>query len=307
MDVSAVDGNGPEVQSLLLLKPELPVEIRVGRRVMRPLFGRGRGAPWVAGADIAGPRAGTILYAPTRETLQVAADHSPRTPILLAESFDPALREALPEGAVALPRLVPAMFFPPGPGADTFGVTRRLHLEGRPRLVYVGRYDEGASLTMLFELTRRLLTMGGEVVLWEGMSRRSALAPVVKTMRLSETIVFAPPLSPEEAAGLLLGADVVWVGESNPRQDLALTWAMASGTPIVARYSKPLEAVLGPAALWVYDDDLAVFEQALLTALQNAVIREALQKRQEELAQPWRRSEAAPEWMAAFADARGPR
>ncbi len=300
MDVYATDISGPEAQSLLLLKSELSVEIRVGRRVRRPLFGRGEGAPWVAGADVTGPRAGTILYAPIDETIKQVAAQNPKTPIFWAESFDPALRQDLPAGAVALPRLVPEMFFPPGPGADTFGVTRRLHLEGRPRVVYVGQYDEGASLTALFELTRRLFTTGGEVVLWEGLARRDALAPVVKTLRLSETVVFAPPLNLEEAAGLFLGADVIWVGEANPRQDLALTWAMASGAPIVARYSKPSEAVLGPAALWVYDDDLDVMEEALLTALQNSIIREELQQRQGELAHPWRFGEAAPAWIAAI-------
>ncbi|NMP21891.1 glycosyltransferase [Sulfobacillus harzensis] len=299
MQLVANSPDAPEVQSLELLKRWIPFQTRFGQRAKKPLFGAA--PPWVGGAAVAGRRSGTILYAPTHENLVRIRDAHPGVPIVMAESFDLAVKEASEGGGVvALPRLVPESFYPPGAGADTFGVTQRLHLEGRPRLVYLGRYGNGLHLTQVFELTRRLLTMGGEVILWDGLAHREALAPVVKALRLAETIVFAPPLNQAEAAGLLLGADLIWVGDPEPALYVPISWAMASGTPIVARYSKDQEALLGPAALWVYEDELDVWENALLAGLQNAVVREELQYRQLEAANRWRLEQAAPEWIQAL-------
>lgn len=293
---------GPEAESLRLLEPTLTLNLHEGRRAGRSWFRRTPDQAWVAGADIRGPRAGTILFAPTADTLARIAREYPGASIIDMASLDPQLTGERTSGVRSLPRLVPDMFFPPGDGADPFRVTRRLHLEERPRVIYVGRYDQGAALSTLFSVVRRLFTRGGELVLWEGISHRAALAPVVKSLRLTETVVFAPPLTPSEAAGLFLGADAIWVGPFDRHISVILTWAMASGTPLVAPYTPDLEAVLGPAALWTYEDGVDIGEEALLTALQNVVIREALQERQTAITYPWHVTRATSAWRATLAE-----
>lgn len=297
-----VVARAPDVPELQMLRTisGLSLRVRIGRRTGRSMMRRH--PPWALGSGVTGERCGTILFAPRLSEVSQLVRELPGRPILVAESFDRALQSwAASDNVVPMPRSVPDLFFAPGPGADAFGVTRRLHLETRPRLVYLGGFQNGRAVTQLFELTRRLLTQGGEVVLFEGLAYRQRLAPVVKSLRLSETIIFAPPLGEAEVAGLFLGADVMIVDDATPALAIPLSWALASGTPIVARHGAGLQAVLGPAALWVYEESIDMFERAVLAALQKSAVREELSHRQLIAAEPWRTAKAAPQWLEALA------
>lgn len=296
----------PEALSLRCLDPHQVAAWKVGRRSRKPLFALDQ-PPWVLGSAVSGWRQGTILYVPTVEELTRVTGADPGLPVLLAEPLQQDVQGLSAPHLIFLPRLVPEVFFPPGDGADTFGVTRRLHLESRPRIVYLGRYDRGIVVTELLQLLTRLFTMSGEAVLWEGLAARDGLAPVVKRLRLSEMVIFAPPLSEAEAAGLLLGADLILVGDTDASLKLPVTWAMASGNPIVARHTPENEALLGSAALWIYQDDVEVWVDAVTTALQSQPVRDELAHRQWQVTQGWRLTSAAVQWQQALtAIERGP-
>lgn len=289
----------PEVLSLRCLDENHLDTWKVGQRSRKPLFASGQ-PPWVLGSVVLGWRQGTILYVPTVEELTRVTAANPGLPVLVADSLQEDGEGLSAPPVIALPRLVPEIFFPPGNGADTFGVTHRLHLESRPRIVYLGRYDRGTVVTELLQLLTRLFTMSGEAVLWEGLASRDGLAPVVKHLRLSEMVIFAPPLAEAEAAGLLLGADLILVGDTDASLKLPVTWAMASGNPIVARHTPANEALLGPAALWVYQDEVEVWVEAVTTALQSQPVREELTHRQWQITQGWRLKSAAVQWQQAL-------
>ncbi|PSR20631.1 MAG: glycosyl transferase family 1 [Sulfobacillus acidophilus] len=222
----------------------------------------------------------------------------PDRPLMVAQSLDGGVDDLQ---VTVLPRLIPDPFYPPGDGADVFGLTRRLHLEERPRLVCFGDHKDGAALSIVLESVPPLLASGGELVFWDAAGLRDRLAPVIKHLRLTEHVVFAPPLEIAELAALFLGADAMILMENQPANaSLALTWAMASGNPIVAVHSPENEAVLGPAALWVYDANPDVLQAAIQEVLSKESLREELAQRQAAITSAWRFSTACSLWEKAL-------
>lgn len=283
----------PEAALVRLARPD--AEIRMGGNTRRLPFRR---SPWVLGEGVAGSRAGTILLAPTAAQTGAIRQQWPNAALLIAESLDADIDG---RNLTMLPRMVPVPFYPPGEGADLFGVTRRLHLEERPRLVYFGGHQSGPGLTAILETAKELFRSGGELVFWEGLDLRDRLAPVIKHLRLTERVVFAPKLEMTELSALLLGADAMVVWDREPvSTSLVLTWAMATGNPIIARHSPANEAVLGSAALWVYEDSPEVFYSAIQQALSSESLREVLARRQSAITRPWRLDLARPYWVQAL-------
>jgi hypothetical protein len=281
----------PEAALMRVVRPQ--ADIRLGAKTRRRPFHE---APWVLGRDVDGPRAGTLLLAPTVRQVQAIRAKWPDTPLVIVQSLDVGLDES---DTSVLPRLIPAPFFPPGEGADLFGLTRRLHLEERPRLVCFGDHQSGPALTAVLESVQALFASGGELVFWNAIAWRDRLAPVIKHLRLTEHVVFAPALEIAELSALFLGADAMILMERQPAAArLALTWAMASGNPIVAVHSPENEALLGPGALWVYDANPEVLYAALKEVLSKESVREELAQRQAAITKPWHAMTALPYWQS---------
>lgn len=282
-----------------LLEPLAPYLAEMGtswewESSRRSVFGRGR-SRWVVGPGVQGPRALTILPAGAdpRAENRPRSDKSPR---LATESLGSAL-----EGFDAiLPRLVPDLCYPGSTGSDVFQVTRRFHLEDRPRIVYLGGYDNGAVMSRMFDLAKRLVRGAGEWILPDSADKRANLAPVLAHLRLAERVVFLPALAAEEMAGLLLGADVAVALDPDWTWPGLGSWAMASGTPVVAQHSPLTEAVFGPSALFVYEDGLEIWEKALRLALTDEGVREELTRRALGLSEGWRVSRSAPTWIGTL-------
>lgn len=248
---------------------------------------------WVLEATIGGPRALTVLTAPGAAELSRTASSWPRSQVLATQSLAADAASDVPW----LPRLVPDYCFPPGLGADTFGITAKFHLESRPRLVYLGGYTHGAVLTRLLEIAAGLLAMDGELVLPDSLGLRAAWAPVIRRQQLAERVVFLPSLTGPEMAALLLGADVLLALDPTDTARTLATWGLASGTPTIAQHSPANESLFGPAALWVYEESASVWRDAILQALDHVPLREMLTGRALTVSEPWRRQNARAAWV----------
>ncbi len=247
------------------------------------------------------------LVAPSQEELQQTVGRNSGAPWWVAEALTEYAPETLDHAPVmVMPRIVPHYFYPPGDGADVFGVTRRFHLEDRPRLVSLATSYSGAALSRLILLADRLLSGGGELVLVDGIRIRADLAPVLNKRGLAERVVFLPHLTDAELAGLFLSSDVILLADGDRVPRTTATWGMATGTPVVARHSPANQAVLGTAALWVYDDTMESWQAAMQTALEKDAVREELAQRALNITQGWRAQKSVPIWVQAIDAMRQP-
>ncbi|MCY0899707.1 MAG: glycosyltransferase [Firmicutes bacterium] len=253
---------------------------------------------WVLGSQIDGPRHLTLLLAPTMEELERVKRYDPKAPIWVVDSLTLSDSESAP---LTLPRIVPDPFYPPGSGADLFGLTAAYRLESRPRLVYIGRYRDGAALTRALNVARQLLAWDGELILVEGHEVRPRMAPVVAHLGLAERVVFLPTLPISQWAALYLSADVIIVAEADDAPATAVSWAMASGTPVVAQHSPHNLALLGDAALWIYGTDDEVWRRGVDRALNDEVLREELSRRALARAEGWHQSLSVSQWLKSLA------
>lgn len=283
----------PEARTLILLDPPLASRIHERKKTRIMPWGE---LPWVLGGQVLGGRKGTLLFYPTARDIDKTLQKWPELPIVIMGD------ESEPSSQVCLPAAIPDQFFPPGTGADVFGVTRRLHLEERPRWLYLGGYGSGRDLTTLFTVAKGLLGGQGELVLVEGLSYRAQLAPLIKNLRLSERVVLAPSLTLAELSGITAGVDVI-LAMSNPYR-LELSWSMAAGVPIIALATDANQAILGQSALYMDDLDPTNWSDAVNQSLSSDALREELAFRLNARTDSLRLSQARVRWMEWLASLR---
>lgn len=204
-------------------------------------------------------------------------DHPQTRVIVPDEEMRSALLESHADCAanvrvIAYP--VPDPFFRRGDATSAFEVTRRLHLERRPRIVCAGSLQDGRGLTQILDAVRSILTHDGELVLLNGLAVRAALAPVVGHLGLAGAVVFAPPLTAAEMAGLFLGADVLVSPELPRGYPYWLLYAAVAGLPSVALDSALARQASNRAALMVRPDRPDAWPGAIRAALDHRELRE---------------------------------
>ncbi len=193
------------------------------------------------------------------------AARQPRGPLAIA-----ALYPEVEPPLAAIPFAVPDAFYAPGDGTAVFQVTKRLHLEQRPRIVLMGPYRDGHGLTVALDAMRQLLAVDGELVWIDGLGLRAQFAPVIQRLRLTERVIFLPALPDDDVAAVLLGSDVAIVPERTTDFAYWIPWCHAAGLPVVVMDSPGARAAMGTAALIVdpaRDDGL---KNAIQEILQNA-------------------------------------
>lgn len=192
---------------------------------------------------------------------------------------------------------IPDAFFAPGDGVWVHRVTEQLRLHHRPRLVYAGRYRDGAGLSRLFEICRSFLSRDGELILLDGLSHRAALAPVVHSLRLAERVIFAPPLSEEQTAGIFHGADLLIDPDLLTSYPYWMSYAQAAGLPTVALDGFWTRYASGRAALLVDPKRPDAWTPAVEEALTNTRLRESMIARAFAFAAPRRPKSAVGRWL----------
>jgi len=192
----------------------------------------------------------------------------------LAEAL--AARGIDPAHIRVLPFPVPDALYDWTDSAPVFAVTRRYHLEARPRVVVAGDWRRGQGLTRLLPVARWVRDQGGEVVLLDAQALTAQLAPLAARMQLQTTLVLMPALSDDETAGLFHGADAFWqldVTEGYPHR---LRWAAAAGVPCLAPDDPACRRAARSAFLAVQRDEETVWRSALEHLLTNGAVRERL-------------------------------
>lgn len=233
-------------------------------------------APWVY-----------VLDPPSEPFIQ---EH-PETRFLTADHIDDS---HLP----VIPYPIPEMFYAPGDQSLVFEVTRTLRLESRPRLISFGPFREGRGVTRMLSMAQSVLGMGGELILVDSLDSREALAPVVKHLRLSEQIIFTPPLSMEKAAGLLHNADALIAAEEPSQYPYWLNWAAAAGLPMVAIQHPGHRSASGGSALLLELDQDHRWAEAVTEVLTNQRLRERMIQRGFDYARGRKQSEVLMQWVA---------
>jgi glycosyltransferase involved in cell wall biosynthesis len=172
--------------------------------------------------------------------------------------------------------LPPAIADPERRARAAFAVAREFRLENRPRIVYAGPMD-GPGMTRALHLAGHALPPGdGELVLVGGQAQRTALAPAVHNLRLSEVVVFLPPLDDDDYGGLIAGADVLIAPGLPAEYPIELLWAAAVGLPMVALDHPLYRLASGDAALLVQPHRDDAWPAAVTEALNAGRRREKM-------------------------------
>ncbi|WP_053958709.1 glycosyltransferase [Sulfobacillus thermosulfidooxidans] len=168
---------------------------------------------------------------------------------------------------------------------NVFAITRELRLSERPRILYLGSFQDGAGLTAFLGAMKDLLTVQGEAILIGGIAVRDRLAPVVARLGLAQQVIFAPPLSPGQLSGLYHSADVLVYPDRDPGQLYQLIDVYAHGLPVVLRDTPETRKIWGYPALLVSSDDGNQWGEAIQEVIDNTRLREVLIRRGMEFAQ----------------------
>jgi len=197
-----------------------------------------------------------------KEATELKGDH-PDWAIAVADTQ--ALATELP----VLPFPIVEAFFAPGDGTAQFDVTKRFHLEQRPRIVMMGPFRDGRGLTVALAAMVRLLASGGELVVLDGLRIRPQFAPVISRLGLVDKAVFLPPLADADTAAVLLGSDLAILPERVDHFPYWIPWCHAAGVPVVAIDTKETRIAVGTAALLVDPERDDGFENAVREVLSN--------------------------------------
>lgn len=176
----------------------------------------------------------------------------------------------------SIPYPVANNFFAPGDGTEIFQVTKRLHLEQRPRIVLAGPYLDGRGLTLALHAMKTILARGGELVWLDALHLRPQFAPVVERLRLMDRVVFLPPLPDMEIAAVLLGSDLALLPERMDTFPYWLPWCHAAGLPAVVMDTPVARLAVGSAALLVNGEREDGLENAIRAVLTDAAIQRQL-------------------------------
>ena len=201
-----------------------------------------------------------------------------------------------------LPYPVPDLLGDWTDAAPVFSVTRRYHLQARPRLVAAGDWSRGQALTRLFPAVRSVLPQGGEVVLLEAADRRSQMAPLAVRWGIQESVVMLPRLSLEETAGLFHSADIFCQMDGGDTYPHWLRWAVAAGLPAVAADEGMNRRAVGSVFLAVAPGRDDAWPAAVTHLLGHVGTRETLIARGRSLWREARLSAVGQRWEHLLAD-----
>jgi glycosyltransferase involved in cell wall biosynthesis len=168
------------------------------------------------------------------------------------------------------PKTVPEQFF------SKYGLAR-----GHPYLLYVGSEDPRKNLETLlhaFAIVKRsipdvsLLKVGTE----DFPTERLRLLRVVEELRLGNDVTFIKQVAEEDLPLFYNIARVFVFPSLHEGFGLPLLEAMASGTPVVASWNRPIPEVVGRAARLVDPSKPEEFAKQIVQVLTNSALTDEL-------------------------------
>lgn len=170
--------------------------------------------------------------------------------------------------------------------SGVFDVVLRLRLTERPRILYMGSYQDAAGLTTFFSAVRPVISRQGEAVLLGGAAERTRLAPVAAHLGLAEHVVFAPVLAPHELAALYQSADLLIYPGQDAQNLYGLLDVYANGLPSLVADTLPARMIAGYPALLADPHQPGIWADAVQELLGNARLREQMIARGLEVSAP---------------------
>ncbi|PSR37140.1 MAG: hypothetical protein C7B44_05300 [Sulfobacillus thermosulfidooxidans] len=186
-----------------------------------------------------------------------------------------------------------------------FDVTDRLRLTERPRILYLGTYQDGAGLTTFLKAVRSLVSSQGEVIFLDGSAYRAQLAPVVGHMGLAQRAIFAPTLTPAEREALYQSADLIVYADQKPGQLFGLLDAYAAGLPAMVADTPVSRQMVGYPALLTDPAKPEIWAEGIQELLENHRLREQLVARAWEFVMPHRLPQVFEGWRQAIEEFSG--
>jgi len=182
-------------------------------------------------------------------------------------------------------------------------------------LVYPGRFDVRQDAVTMMAALASLASAGrpadlAETVAWPPRilvleatpDDRAAIARVAARHGTSEQLVYAPKLSPAEAAGLVAGARAVILPVVSEASGQAAIDALAAGVPVIASSVGALPEIVGTAGILVEPRDRERLAAAITTAWGDAPVRRVIARAATERAAA--KGRAARSWIDVARDVR---
>jgi glycosyltransferase involved in cell wall biosynthesis len=186
---------------------------------------------------------------------------------------DPARMRVVPEAA--------APGFTPRDAAAFDAVARRLHLEARPYVLFVGTLEPRKNVPLLLEvfaevraeLDVQLLVVGGRGWLDEPIFAAHARSG------LGDAVRFVGTLGEDDLAALYSHAEAFVLPSLYEGFGLPVLEAMACGAPVISSNAGPLPEVAGDAAVLLDPHEPGPWVESMLAVLTDIQLANALRQK----------------------------
>ncbi len=189
------------------------------------------------------------------------------------EDFFPALAHKV----TVIPNGVHPAFFQAVTAEQLQEASERFQLVRRPRILYVGGYDERKNVATLIAAARELFARwhDGELIL-VGAQTNPAVHRTVEELGMQDRTVMTPRVSREVLVALYHAADIFASPSTFEGFGLGPAQALAAGIPIVAGDTPAVREVVGAEGILVRPKMIEDWIDALQKALESPALTQAM-------------------------------
>lgn len=213
------------------------------------------------------------------------------------QDFFPALAHKV----TVIPNGVHPAFFQSVTAEQLQEASDRFHLVRRPRILYVGGYDERKNVATLIAAAHELFSRwhDGELIL-VGAKANSSVERAVAESGMVERTIMTPRITRETLVALYHAADVFASPSTFEGFGLGPAQALAAGVPVVAGDTPAVREVVGDDGILVRPKAIEDWTQALQKALESPVLTESMVARGKARAESFRWERVAAKYCELY-------
>lgn len=206
------------------------------------------------------------------------------------EDFFPALAHKV----TVIPNGVHPAYFQAVTAEQLQETAERFKLVRRPRILYVGGYDERKNVRTLIEATRELFSRwhDGELIL-VGATAYPDVHRAVSEIGMQDRTIMTPRVSREALVALYHAADIFASPSTFEGFGLGPAQALAAGVPIVAGDTPAVREVVGEDGLLVRPKAVEDWVEALQKMLESPALTQSMVARGRTRAEDFRWEQVA--------------
>lgn len=214
------------------------------------------------------------------------------------EDFFPALAHKV----TVIPNGVHPAFFQAVTAEQLQAATERFQLARRPRILYVGGYDERKNVATLIAAAHDLFSRwhDGELIL-VGAQGNPSVEKVVTELGMVDRTIMTARITREMLVALYHAADVFASPSTLEGFGLGPAQALAAGVPIVAGDTPAVREVVGDEGFLVRPKVIEDWAQALQQALESPALTESMVARGRARAESFRWERVALKYRELYA------